>query len=137
VNADQVIAAGGDTALSPDNIDVSRRYLMINEDGTGTPAGSRSVMAAKGRDGSIWRFKLKDGFVGVSSKGTRIVELDPPGRDGVNPTLPAVWAGIWETSGMIDTGDLWGEGSWLFDVQAHSPTAAPAANTVRTGSCCC
>lgn len=49
-NADQVIAAGGDTALSPDNIDVSRDYLMVQEDGT-TP--SRAAMAAKGRDGSI------------------------------------------------------------------------------------
>ena len=54
-NADQVIAAGGDIAISPDNIDVSRDYLMINEDGTTT---SRAVMASKKRDGSIWRFDV-------------------------------------------------------------------------------
>ena len=57
-NADEVIAAGGDIAISPDNIDVSSEYLMINEDGTGN---SRPVMAAKGRDGSIWRFELRNG----------------------------------------------------------------------------
>jgi hypothetical protein len=33
-NADTVVAAGGDIAISPDNLDVSGRYLMINEDGT-------------------------------------------------------------------------------------------------------
>jgi hypothetical protein len=128
VNADRVIASGGDTAISPDNIDVSNRYLMINEDGTGAPAGSRQVMADKGRDGSIWRFELTSGPVGVSSQGERVVELDPPGWDGV-----AVDPGIWETSGIIDTGSLWGGGSWLFDVQAHAPTAAPGTGTVEDG----
>ena len=63
-NADQVIAAGGDIAVSPDNIDTSRDYLMINEDGTAT---SRAVMAAKKRDGSIWRFDLDKNGVDVSS----------------------------------------------------------------------
>lgn len=123
-NADQVIAAGGDIAISPDNIDISRRYLTICEDGT---ADSRPVMASKGRDGSIWRFDIDRRGVDASS-ATRIVELDPPGRDGV-----AVGAGVWETSGIIDTSALFGVGSFLFDVQAHSPTAASAPNTVEDG----
>jgi hypothetical protein len=53
-NADQVIAAGGDTALSPDNIDVSRDYLMVQEDGTrraGRPWPRKDATAASG--GSI------------------------------------------------------------------------------------
>jgi hypothetical protein len=83
-NADTVVAAGGDIAISPDNLDVSRRYLMINEDGT---TESRAVMAAKGRDGSIWRFDLTKGPVGAvgvdASTATRVAQLDPPGRDGV------------------------------------------------------
>jgi hypothetical protein len=29
--------------------------------------------------------------------------------------------------------DIWGPNTWLFDVQAHSPTAAPAPNTVEDG----
>ena len=49
VSADDVIAAGGDTAISPDNIDTSNDFLMVNEDGTTT---SRAVMASKSRDGS-------------------------------------------------------------------------------------
>lgn len=120
-NADAVIAAGGDIAISPDNIDTSRRYLMINEDGTGA---SRPVMAAKGRDGSIWRFELDDDGVEVSSR-ERVAELDPPGRDGV-----AVGPGVWETSGVIDASSLFGPNTWLSDVQAHGPTAAPGGSTV-------
>ena len=125
VNADKVIAAGGDTAISPDNIDTSEDFLMVNEDGTTT---SRAVMAAKGRDGSIWRFKIGENGINASS-AKRVVELDPPGRDGI-----AVGAGVWETSGIITAERLFGElDSWLFDVQAHSPTTAPGSNTVEDG----
>ncbi len=124
-NADQIIAGGGDVALSPDNIGTNLAFLMVQEDGT---AQSRPVMASKGRDGSIWRFPLT-GFSGVNvAARQRIVELDPPGRDGV-----AVGAGIWETSGIVETTGLFGLDSWLFDVQAHSPTATPAPNTVEDG----
>jgi hypothetical protein len=96
---------------------------MINENGT---TESRVVMAAKGRDGSIWRFDLvkRPGrAVGVeASRATRVAQLDPPGRDGV-----AVGPGVWETSGIIDASALFGADSWLSDVQAHPPTTARAA----------
>jgi Bacterial protein of unknown function (DUF839) len=125
-NADTVVAAGGDIAISPDNIDLSGGHLMINEDGT---TESRVVMAAKGRDGSIWRFDLvkRPGqAVGVdASTATRVAQLDPPGRDGV-----AVGPGVWETSGIIDTSALFGADTWLSDVQAHPPTTPPAGPTV-------
>ncbi len=124
-SADSVIAAGGDVAISPDNIDISKKYLMINEDGTGE---SRPVMAAKGRDGSIWRFDIDEDGVDAGS-AVRVAELNSPGRDGV-----PVPTGFWETSGIIDTKGLFKGGeSWLFDVQAHGPTAAPATNTVEDG----
>jgi hypothetical protein len=104
-NADEIVRAGGDIAISPDNLDVSEEYLMIQEDGT---AESRPVMAAKGRDGSIWRFSIHAGGPVVSS-AERVVELDPPGRDG-RPVGP----GVWETSGIIDGTILFGENTWLF-----------------------
>lgn len=120
-NADDIIAAGGDIAISPDNIDASREYLMINEDGT---SESRAVMAAKGRDGSVWRFELdRHGLDPSTAK--RVAELDPPGRDGI-----LVGPGIWETSGIIDASHLFGRDAWLSDVQAHSPTTAPGGSTV-------
>jgi hypothetical protein len=125
-NADTIVAGGGDIAISPDNIDASRQSLMINEDGT---TESRAVMAAKGRDGSIWRFDLVRGPVGAvgvdASTATRIAQLDPPGRDGI-----AVGPGVWETSGIIDASGLFGADTWLSDVQAHPPTTAPGGSTV-------
>jgi hypothetical protein len=123
VNADTVVAAGGDTAISPDKMDVSDQYLMINEDPT--PEGG-VALAAKGRDGSIWRFDLVDGAVGVdASTATRVVELDSPGRDGIPVDL-----GVWETSGIIDASKLFGGDAWLSDVMAHPPTTAPGGTTV-------
>lgn len=119
-NADLVVAAGGDIALTPDNIDVGKRYIMVCEDGTGF---SRNVMAAKGRDGQIWRYDLKNDYA-----ATPVVSVKPPGRDGV-----VVGAGVWETSGVLDAEHLFGRNSWLFDVQAHPPTTAPAPNTVEDG----
>jgi hypothetical protein len=101
---------------------------MINEDGT---TESRAVMAAKGRDGSIWRFDLVGGPVGVdASSATRVAQLDPPGRDGI-PVGP----GVWETSGIIDASGMFRADTWLSDVQAHPPTTPPggAAVTVEDG----
>jgi serralysin len=126
-NADRVVAGGGDTAISPDNLDASGQYLMINEDGN---TESRAVMAAKGRDGSIWRFDLvkgPTGAVGVDgSKATRVAELNPPGRD-VIPVGP----GVWETSGIIDVSALFGADTWIADVQAHRPRRRLAARPSR------
>jgi hypothetical protein len=119
-NADLVIAGGGDIAISPDNLDASHRYLMINEDGT---TESRLVMGSKGRDGSIWRFALSGGPGGIGvdvSTATRVAELNPPGRDGI-----AVGPGIWETSGIITAERMFGPDTWLSDVQAHPPTTPP------------
>lgn len=125
-NADQVVLAGGDIAISPDNIDVSGRHLMIQEDGTDT---SKLVMAALERDASIWRFKLGGGGSGVKAgSALRIAEVNPPGRDGI-----AVPTGSWESSGITYAGSLFGGQTWLGDVQAHSPTTAPTPTTVEDG----
>jgi hypothetical protein len=82
-NADAIVAAGGDTALSPDNIATGAGALMVQEDGN--PLSSRPVLGAKGRDGSIWRFDTQAGFA-----RTRVAELDPPGRDGLVRPLDKV-----------------------------------------------
>lgn len=119
-NADLIIAAGGDIAISPDNLETGRDCIMVCEDGT---TQSRVVMTSKARDGSIWKFDLKNNYA-----AERIVELNPPGTD----TKP-VTAGVWETSGIIDTAKAFGPDSWIFDVQAHGPTVAPVAGTVEDG----
>jgi len=118
-NGDTVAAAGGDIAFAPDNIDTDGTYVMVQEDGT---TQSRIEYASRSRDGSVWRFDIAKGHA-----ATRIAELNPPGRNGV-----AVLPGIWETSGIIAT-PAFGQDSWLMNVQGHSPSTAPAANTVEDG----
>ncbi len=92
--ADAIIAAGGDIAISPDNIDTSEEYLMINEDGT---TSSRPVMATKGRDGSIWRFDLE------RNRHRRLVApLGSPSSTRQVVMGSRSDPDVWETSGIID-----------------------------------
>lgn len=119
-NADQLTAAQ-DGPLSPDNLDVTKRFVIINEDGT---ASSRDDMEARNRDGSIWI--VPRSTAGDPSTFERVAELvgrSAGGRDGVK-----TGAGIWETSGIVS----YGRNAFLFDVQAHPPTAAPPG-TVEDG----
>ena len=142
-NADQLTPAQ-DGPLSPDNLDVTKRFAMINEDGTagasvadrkaGTDltTGSRDDMDRRNRDGSIWMVPLAS--AGDPSSFTRVAELvgrSQGGRDGV-PTVDEHGnrAGVWETSGIVDARRAFGRNTFLFDVQAHPPTAAPGGPTV-------
>lgn len=127
-NGDTVDAAGGDIAFGPDNLDVSKDYMMINEDGH---SDSRPKYASRGREGSIWRFDLRHDFA-----RKRVAELNPPGTTiapGQTAPPPVPVPGTWETSGIIDASDSFGRNSWLTVVQAHAPTLAPAPNTVEDG----
>ncbi|HEY6560507.1 MAG TPA: hypothetical protein VI072_24655 [Polyangiaceae bacterium] len=118
-NADAVIAAGGDTAISPDNVGVSRDHVLINEDGT---TQSRAQMERLGREASIWRFAK------IDMVATRIAELNPPARDATD--IPV--SGTWETTGIVPAPGF-GADAWFVNVQAHGPTRAPAPNTVEDG----
>jgi hypothetical protein len=123
-NADQLTAAE-DGPLSPDNLAVTERFVAINEDGTGGGApggtGSRDDMAARNRDGSIWL--IPQATAGEPATFQRVAELvghAEGGRDNIK-----TGSGIWETSGIVDARSAFGRDTFLFDVQAHSPTTAP------------
>jgi hypothetical protein len=47
------------------------------------------------------------------------------GRDGIT-----TGAGVWETSGIVGSRHAFGRNTFLFDVQAHSPTTAPGGTQV-------
>ncbi len=127
-NADAIDAAGGDIAFAADNMDTSKDYIMINEDGH---SDSRPKYAARAREGSIWRLDLSNNFA-----AKRVAELNPPGTEiAPGQTQPPAVSvpGTWETSGIIDASDLFGRDSWLTVVQAHGPSLPPAPNTVEDG----
>ena len=98
--------AAGDWA-SPDNISVSRKSLMLQED----PAYS-----GFNRPERMWNFKLKHG--GGLGEARAVVELETQRFTGVVCSEPT--GSCWESSGVIDASDWLGEGTWLFDVQAHT-----------------
>ncbi|MBL9199042.1 MAG: DUF839 domain-containing protein [Opitutaceae bacterium] len=125
-NNDTVAAIGGDMAFAPDNIDTSKDYLMLQEDGT---SDSRPEYAKRAREGSIWRLDLKNNFA-----AKRVAEMNPNGAVApAGGVPPVVGPGVWETSGIIDATDFFGADSWLTVVQAHGPSLAPAPNTVEDG----
>jgi hypothetical protein len=98
--------AAGDWA-SPDNIAVSSQSLMVQED----PAYAEFNRAER-----IWNFKFhQDGNLG---EPRAVVELETQKFTG---NLCSEAAGTcWESSGIIDASDWLGDGTWLFDVQAHT-----------------
>jgi hypothetical protein len=84
-------------------------------------------MEARDRDGSIWLVNRHN-----PSNRHRVAQLVGRAEGGRDNVL--IGAGIWETSGIIDASDLFdGRGAWLFDVQAHSPTAPPGSDTSEDG----
>jgi hypothetical protein len=88
---------------SPDNIAVSGRSLMLQED----PAYFGFT-----RNPRIYNFKLRrDGSLGPAQP---VVEL-PNTPACVEPSNTC-----WESSGILDASEWLGKGTWLFDVQAHS-----------------
>ncbi len=128
LNADREVALHGDSPVSPDNVDTSRRFLMVQEDVTST---ANPVLVANDRDAGIWRLRLDEGVLRTAPvQGSQrfVAEVTPPGRDGV-PVPP----GAWESSGIIDMSAWFGPNTWLFDVQAHEPTTPPATGTVEDG----
>jgi hypothetical protein len=97
---------------SPDNISLSRNSVMVMED----PAYS-------GFDGSrapgIFNARLSSrGDVGTFTQVVKLTqETLIPGPAGKCVDAAGL---CWESSGIITTEELLGEGTWLFDVQAHT-----------------
>jgi hypothetical protein len=98
--------AAGDWA-SPDNIAVGEHSLMLDED----PA-----YAGFNRAERIWNFNFRqDGTLGSP---LAVAELE---NENLTGNICSDAAGTcWESSGVIDASKWLGEGSWLFDVQAHT-----------------
>jgi glycerophosphoryl diester phosphodiesterase len=109
-NFELLIKGGPGTGTSFDNVTVDRKgNVFYQEDET---AFGAQLLAAENRDGSIWRYNIASGQL------TRVLEVDEnaAGAQFNNPNV----RGQWESSGIIELDD----GSYLFDVQAHTVTGS-------------
>jgi hypothetical protein len=97
-------APDGDDIYNPDNMDASDRVLMIQED---RESAFRDPPFSGGY-GRVMEYR----FSNQSLRSVARVNTPAPLRPGT-----------WESSGIIDAGDLLGRDWWLLDVQAHSTTA--------------
>jgi secreted PhoX family phosphatase len=99
----------GDDMRNPDNVAVSAdgKTLMIEEDLNDYNRHENSEAT-----GRVLSLDLGSGTV------TPVATLDQSDGDGVVDAGDV--AGSWEASGMIDVSDLFGPGTWLTGVQAHT-----------------
>jgi hypothetical protein len=104
-----------DEIHQPDNLESTRRGLLITEDPGSSqqfPAGSTDPNATTAR---LWHVP----FSGPSQVVVKVdqaldgTSMDVDGRPNGN------W-GAWETSGIVDASAAFGPGAFLIDVQAHT-----------------
>jgi Bacterial protein of unknown function (DUF839) len=88
---------------NPDNLDTSGNSLMIQED----PISVNNFNPGEGPTARIWRYDLQTGQL------TIVAEVDQSAD-------PKAKAGTWESSGIVNASTLFGPGTWLVNVQAHS-----------------
>jgi hypothetical protein len=98
----------GDDLRNPDNLDANATTIMLQEDLNGYNRAPDSDAT-----GRILAYDIASGAL------TTIAKID----QSDDPSLlvePGDEAGSWESSGIIDVSELFGEGAWLVDVQAHT-----------------
>jgi Bacterial protein of unknown function (DUF839) len=109
-------APDSDDLFNPDNMDVSRRALVIQED----------------------RESAFRGDVGGTTGFSRVLVYDLKSktlRSVARVNTPATLRpGTWESSGVIDARHVLGRNWWLLDVQAHSTTAPQPGPTLEPNS---
>jgi hypothetical protein len=112
-------AAAGDDIFSPDNLGISDKALVIQEDRNWKKSGYDRVLV----------YDLASGTL------TAAARTDPP-----QEVIDSHGIGDWETSGAIDASPYFGPGWWLLDVQAHhfdvgvpGPSLAPDSATGEGG----
>lgn len=110
VTAFKVLIDGdaGDDIRNPDNLDATASTLMIQEDINGYNRAENSEAV-----GRLLAYDFASGTI------TPVAQIDQ--SDDPNLLVDAGdKAGSWESSGVIDVSSIFGEGTFLVDVQAHS-----------------
>ncbi|MBI4940203.1 MAG: hypothetical protein HY830_05600, partial [Actinobacteria bacterium] len=79
----------------------------------------------------VLAYRIKDGRVGVVAQfDSALFGVSDPA--GTTPDTRAVLTTDEESSGIIDTADLFGKGTFLFDAQVHTKKNLPAGTGAGT-----
>ncbi len=97
----------------PDNLETTKSSLLITED----PSTANKYPVGTGTTARIWRHALATGVTSVVARVDQSADEGPTDKDPAS--APASW-GEWESSGIVDVSSVFGPGSFLVDVQAHS-----------------
>ena len=109
------INAGTDFAVSADNIAISKDFIVVCED-TNSPANA--VYAKYGRTSGTWTLNRNNNYAPKLQCTYNYAYTQ--GRDqAVAPAAANNAAGLWETSGVINTDAIFGAGTFLINVQGH------------------
>jgi len=109
-----VLANGVDYPVSIDNIAVSKDWIVINED-RNTPANA--VFAQYNRNGGVWTLNRNAGLAAKLQSTFNYAAIEA--RDGHGPIADR---GLWESSGTIASDAIFGPGTFVINVQAHTTT---------------
>jgi hypothetical protein len=91
----------------PDNVETTTEGLYIQED-TGSH-NAQSASFPNATNSRVWRYGLATASLTVVAEVNQAV-----------PGAPALNRATWESSGIVDVSSIFGAGSFLLDVQAHS-----------------
>jgi Bacterial protein of unknown function (DUF839) len=92
-----------DVIHQPDNLETTRRSLLIQED----PGSHNQSDPGAGPNARVWLYRFGDGSLAP------VAEVDQSQDPEAN-------AGAWESSGIVDASKVFGKGAFLLDVQAHT-----------------
>ncbi len=117
-----------DGPINPDNVDMNRQgQIMIQENINREWRGKGPF--ADGGEGRIWQYDPVTGALSIVAQMSQLPSepvwyqrpagCDPAGS-GANRCVNPSPGGTWESSGIIDVSAIYGQGAWLFDVQANT-----------------
>jgi hypothetical protein len=120
-------APDNDDIFNPDNMDASDRVLMIQED---RESAFRDEPFSGGY-GRVMEYRFSDGRLRSVAR-VNTTPGTPPGS--MTENCAGCRRGTWESSGIIDVGQIFGRDWWLLDVQAHNSTAPQPGPTLVPNS---
>ena len=104
--------------INPDNVAMDLQgNLLIQENINRESRGQGPFTTGEGR---IWSYDTKTGDIVELAELSQLPAA--PIWDTKEPKNNPAPGGTWESSGVIDVSEFFGQGSWLIDVQANSLT---------------